>query len=64
MTNSDDMLRLVLAFVDEVIPDERFLMVGESYGGYLVRAAIQERPKDVKGVLLICPLIVAAAAEG
>lgn len=59
ITNSDGMLRFVLAFIDEVIPDEPFLLVGESYGGYLVRAAIRERPKDVEGMLLICPLVVA-----
>lgn len=59
ITNSDGMLRFVLAFIDDVIPNEPFLMVGESYGGYLVRAAIRERPKDVEGMLLICPLVVA-----
>lgn len=59
IANSDGMLRFVLAFIDEVIPDEPFLMVGESYGGYLVRAAIRERPEDVEGMLLICPLVVA-----
>jgi pimeloyl-ACP methyl ester carboxylesterase len=49
----------VLAFIDEMIPGEPFLMVGESYGGYLVRAAIRECPQDVEGMLLICPLVVA-----
>jgi len=59
ITNSDGMLRFVLAFIDEVIPDKPFLIVGESYGGYLVRGVIRERPKDVEGMLLICPLVVA-----
>ncbi|MCP4540568.1 MAG: alpha/beta hydrolase [Chloroflexi bacterium] len=59
ITNSDDMFRFVLAVVDEIIPGEPFLIVGESYGGYLVRAVVRERPEDVEGMLLICPLIVA-----
>lgn len=57
--NSDDMLAFVLAFMDEVRPKESFLAVGESYGGYLVRGVIRERPEDVDGMLLICPLVVA-----
>jgi pimeloyl-ACP methyl ester carboxylesterase len=60
ITNSDEILRFVLAFIDEMIPGEPYLMVGESYGGYLVRAAIRERLQDVEGMLLICPLVVAA----
>jgi len=59
ITNSDSMLWFVLAFIDEVVPHQPFLMVGESYGGYLVRAAIRERPAEVEGMLLICPLVVA-----
>jgi pimeloyl-ACP methyl ester carboxylesterase len=59
ITNSDGMLEFVLEFIDEVIPGEPYLLVGESYGGYLVRGVIRERPKAVGGVLLICPLVVA-----
>jgi pimeloyl-ACP methyl ester carboxylesterase len=59
ITDSDGMLRFVLAFIDQVIAHEPFLMVGESYGGYLVRAAVRERLEDVDGMLLIGPLVVA-----
>jgi pimeloyl-ACP methyl ester carboxylesterase len=57
--NSDDMFKFVLAVVDEVIPGEPFLIIGESYGGYLARAIVRERPEDIEGMLLIAPLIVA-----
>jgi pimeloyl-ACP methyl ester carboxylesterase len=63
ITNSDDMFRFVLAFIDEMIPNEPFTIVGESYGGYLVRAVVRERPAAVEGILLICPLVVAADEE-
>ncbi|MBN2002463.1 MAG: alpha/beta hydrolase [Anaerolineae bacterium] len=57
ITNSDGMLEFVLAFVDEVSPHEPFLIVGESYGGYLARGVVLKRPDDVDGMLLICPLV-------
>jgi pimeloyl-ACP methyl ester carboxylesterase len=63
IANSDDMFKFVLAVVDEVIPGEPFLIVGESYGGYLARAVVRERPEDVQGMLLICPLVVADDEE-
>ena len=59
IANSDDMYRFVSAFIDEIIPHESFLIVGESYGGYLARAVVRERPADVDGMLLIGPLVVA-----
>ncbi len=59
ISNSDELLRFMLAVIDQVIPGEPFLVVGESYGGYLVRGVIRARPKDVDGMLLICPLVVA-----
>jgi pimeloyl-ACP methyl ester carboxylesterase len=61
--NSDDMVWVVSQLIDSVIPGERFLLVGESYGGYLVRALIRERPQDVEGMLLIAPLAVADDAQ-
>jgi pimeloyl-ACP methyl ester carboxylesterase len=59
IANSDDMYRFVLALIDEIIPHESFLIVGESYGGYLARAVVRERPAVVDGMLLIGPLVVA-----
>jgi pimeloyl-ACP methyl ester carboxylesterase len=54
---SDDMVDLILSLIDQVIPGEPFLIAGESYGGYLVEAIVRQRPEDVDGVLLICPLV-------
>jgi pimeloyl-ACP methyl ester carboxylesterase len=56
--NSNDMLKFVLLFVEQSIPNEKFLLVGESYGGYLARAIIKDRGQQVDGMLLICPLVV------
>jgi pimeloyl-ACP methyl ester carboxylesterase len=54
---SDDMVDLILQLVDQLIPGKRFLIVGESYGVYLARAIVQQRPKDVDAMLLIGPLV-------
>lgn len=57
IVNSDVMLDIVLEFIDQVIPDENFLLAGESYGGYLSRGIIKRIPDRVDGLLMICPLI-------
>lgn len=56
ITGSDQMLDLVLEFIDAVIPNQRFVIAGESYGGYLARGIINKRPSIVDGLLLICPV--------
>jgi len=54
--SSDGILASVITFVDEEIGDEPFLLIGESYGGYLARAVVRERPEQVLGLALICPI--------
>lgn len=56
--NSDDMLLLLEAFIENVIPEKNFLLAGESYGGYLARGLVRHMPQRVDGVLLICPMII------
>lgn len=55
--NSDVMLNILAAFIDEVIPGKRFLLAGESYGGYLARGIIKHMPDRVSGLMLLCPSI-------
>lgn len=56
ITGSDPMLDVVLGFIDAVIPNQRFCVAGESYGGYLARGVVNKRQSDVDGLLLICPV--------
>ena len=58
ITGSDQMLDLVFDFIDTVIPNQHFIVAGESYGGYLARGIINKRPSIADGLLLICPLAV------
>lgn len=57
--NADQMLNIVAHFSTQVMPDEKFLVVGESYGGYLARGLVHFMPERLMGMLLICPVIIA-----
>jgi pimeloyl-ACP methyl ester carboxylesterase len=56
ITGSDEMLKVVLEFIEGIIPNQHFVVAGESYGGYLARGVIKERTALVDGLLLICPV--------
>lgn len=55
--SSDDMLSMLLEFIKFILPDETFLLAGESYGAYLSRGIMAKIPDRVEGALLICPVI-------
>ena len=55
--NSDDMLQFVKAFVEQVIPDGRFLAISRSYGGYILRGLLAAMPERIMGGIFICPLV-------
>lgn len=56
--SADDMLELLLAFIEQVMPGERFLLAGESYGGYLARGVVRRLGGRVAGLQLLCPAIL------
>jgi len=62
ITNQDQMLDVVMAFIDAVIPEQRFAVVGASAGAYLARGVIYRRLEEVNGVLLTVPVIKATDA--
>ena len=57
--SSDGILAAVQAFIDAQIGDEPFILIGESYGGYLARGLIARQPDRILGLGLICPIGVA-----
>lgn len=56
--NSSDMLLLLEAFIEYVIPGKNLLLAGESYGGYLARGLVRHMPQRIDGVMLLCPVII------
>jgi len=63
IVTQEQVLQIVLKFIDAVIPDQRFVLAGTSRGGYLARGVIYRRPTDVDGALLIVPASALAAAS-
>lgn len=59
LQSSDDMLAILLELIDQIIPNQPFLVAGESYGGYLAQGIVHCRFAHVCGLLLICPAIYA-----
>ena len=59
ITSSDQILDIVLGFIESVIPGQHFALVGSSYGAYLARGVVYRRPALVDGLLMICPAVVA-----
>ena len=57
VNSSDKVLEVVIAFVDRMLPDQGFLVAGESYGGYLARGLLSRKRRSIDGLMLICPLI-------
>jgi pimeloyl-ACP methyl ester carboxylesterase len=55
--SADDVLDLLLAFVDGVIGDQPLLVAGHSAGGYYAQAIAGRRREQVVGLALLCPLL-------
>ena len=56
--NSDEMLEAIIELIHTIIPNESYLLVGESYGGYLARGIMRKSVDQLLGAALICPLII------
>jgi len=63
LATHDQVLNAVLAFIDTVIPGQRFVLAGLSYGGYLARGVVYRRAASIDGVLLCAPQVKADPAQ-
>lgn len=57
ITTQDHMLDVILDFIDKIIPSQRFVLAGASYGGYLARGIIYRRSALIDGLLLTAPVV-------
>lgn len=55
LANGDQLLEVLMRFIDRVIPSERFAVGGFSWGGYLAQGILYRRFSDMDGLLLIAP---------
>ena len=61
--NSDDILMLLHQFASEVIK-ERFIIIGQSYGGLLTRGFVNKYPEMIRKIILLCPCIIPGVRQG
>ena len=57
--SSQDILEILLDFIELMTGQEEFLLIGYSYGSYLARGILNRKFYQVKGIALICPVIFA-----
>jgi len=63
ITCQDQILDILLDFVHDVVPGQRFVVAGFSYGGYLARGMVFRRSVLMDGLLLIAPVILTDDAQ-
>jgi len=59
LATHDQMLEAMLAFIDTVIPGQRFVLAGMSYGGYMARGVVSHKADLIDGVLFCVPQVKA-----
>lgn len=64
VSRADDAVRVLIEFINRVVPSERFILAGESFGGYLSRAIVRAVPERVRGLLLICAAMLPGYRRG
>ncbi len=57
ITGYDQILEVVREFKEIVAPNQRFVVAGISYGGYLARGLVYQQGALIDGVLLVVPSI-------
>jgi pimeloyl-ACP methyl ester carboxylesterase len=63
LATPDRVLDAILAFIDTVIPGQRFVLAGYSYGGYLARGVLYHKAALIDGLMLCAPMMKADPAE-
>ncbi|MDH5106880.1 alpha/beta hydrolase [Lentilactobacillus diolivorans] len=56
---SDQILESIMIAIREVVGNQKFIIYGHSFGGYLARATVSRFPNQILGMFLTCPVITA-----
>lgn len=54
--NSEDVIDILLKFIQQVVPDQKITLAGYSYGGYLSQGIVYKNPDIVNGLCLVAPV--------
>ena len=61
--SADDMVEILVSFIKVVIGNQRFLLVGQSYGCYLALGLLSIMHGSIDGVFFLCPCLIANRGE-
>ncbi|MCL1806865.1 MAG: alpha/beta hydrolase [Oscillospiraceae bacterium] len=53
--NARHTLEILTGFIQAVLPEGQFLVIGESFGGYLTLGLTAQMPDRINGIALLCP---------
>ncbi|MBW8009684.1 MAG: alpha/beta hydrolase [Chloroflexi bacterium] len=56
ISNSEDVVNILLKFIDKLLPDQKVLLAGFSYGGYIAQGIVYQKPEIVDGLCLLAPV--------
>jgi pimeloyl-ACP methyl ester carboxylesterase len=56
--HAEEMYAVLQAVIDKLVGNRDYLVVGESYGGYLMRKLIKDTPEHILGAAFICPAVI------
>lgn len=55
--SSDVILDILVHFIESTVK-ENYLLIGESYGGYLARGILSRHLQKIDGLMLLCPVVI------
>ena len=61
--DSDDILALLHRFASEIIKD-KFIIIGQSYGGLLTRGFVNKYSEMIRKIILLCPCLIPGVRQG
>ncbi len=56
--NADDCLDILCLTIDDLLPDQSYLLIGFSYFGYMAKGILFKNIEKIDGMLLVCPVVV------
>lgn len=57
VNGTEDMLDMVLEFIDSVLPEQRFSLIGMSFGAYIAQGILHKRTELIDGICLVAPVV-------
>lgn len=63
VNTADAVLDILLKLIDTLIPDEDFLLAGESWGGALCRGIMEYKKDKILGLCLLCPVSISSGEK-